>query len=329
MADMIDTLPQSFLMRRPTMDDLEAVHRLFEICEIAELGGPEITLDDLRTLWIMSTFNLESDAWLVTSAKGQPVGYADMEQREHARIFTLVRVHPDYVGRGVGEYLLEQAEAWVRRQIPLAAPEVRVTLSSFTGGSYEEAKRLFEGQGFKEIRRSWRMEIDMSDMPPAPEWPENVTVRTFQPGDERAVFETVDEAFQDHFGHMRGDFEEWKHWTVERETFDPSLWFLAFDGEKLAGCSLCSYEGELGWVNTLAVLRPWRHKGLGMALLLHSFGEFYRRGRHTVGLGVDSQNLTGATRLYERAGMHVARIYIAYEKELRAGVELSTQTITV
>ena len=65
MADMIDTLPQSFLMRRPTMDDLEAVHRLFEICEIAELGGPEITLDDLRTLWIMSTFNLESDAWLV------------------------------------------------------------------------------------------------------------------------------------------------------------------------------------------------------------------------------------------------------------------------
>ena len=66
-----------------------------------------------------------------------------------------------------------------------------------------------------------------------------------------------------------------------------------------------------------------------MALLLHSFGEFYRRGRHTVGLGVDSQNLTGATRLYERAGMHVARIYIAYEKELRAGVELSTQTITV
>ena len=86
---------------------------------------------------------------------------------------------------------------------------------------------------------------------------------------------------------------------------------------------------DIGWVDTLAVLRPWRRKGLGMALLLHSFGEFYRRGRRKVGLGVDSQNLTGAARLYERAGMHVARQYISYQKELRAGKELSTQTIAV
>ena len=42
-----------------------------------------------------------------------------------------------------------------------------------------------------------------------------------------------------------------------------------------------------------------------------------------------SQNLTGATRLYERAGMHVARTYISYEKELRAGIELSTQAIPI
>ena len=48
-----------------------------------------------------------------------------------------------------------------------------------------------------------------------------------------------------------------------------------------------------------------------------------------IGLGVHSQNLTGATWLYERAGMHVARIYIFYEKELRAGIELSTQVIPI
>ena len=35
-------------------------------------------------------------------------------------------------------------------------------------------------------------------------------------------------------------------------------------------------------------------------LLLHAFGELYRRGSYTIGLGVDSQNLTGATRLYEQ-----------------------------
>jgi ribosomal protein S18 acetylase RimI-like enzyme len=64
-----------------------------------------------------------------------------------------------------------------------------------------------------------------------------------------------------------------------------------------------------------------------MALLLHSFGEFYRRGIHKVALGVDAQSLTGATRLYERAGMHIVRQYARYEKELRPGVELSTQAL--
>src|SRR5229473_1962879 len=146
--------------------------------------------------------------------------------------------------------------------------------------------------------------------------------------DERSVFETDEEAFRDHWGHLPMQFDVWEHWTVKREDFDPALWFLAFDGNQPAGICLCQSEKDSGWVDTLAVRRPWRRKGLGMALLLHSFGEFYRRGVHKVGLNVDSQNLTGATRLYERAGMHVARQYNTYEKELRPGVELSTQSIT-
>jgi hypothetical protein len=65
-----------------------------------------------------------------------------------------------------------------------------------------------------------------------------------------------------------------------------------------------------------------------MALLLHSFNEFYRRGSRKAGLGVDASSLTGATRLYERAGMHVARQYDSYQKELRPGREPSTETLS-
>jgi ribosomal protein S18 acetylase RimI-like enzyme len=67
---------------------------------------------------------------------------------------------------------------------------------------------------------------------------------------------------------------------------------------------------------------------LGLALLRHSFNEFYRRGKRKVGLGVDAQNLTGALRLYENAGMHVQKTFDQYEKELRPGIEISTQTLT-
>jgi mycothiol synthase len=327
---MIHNFSTDFLVRPPAINDLEAVHRLLEVCDIAEYGVPDFTLEDLRTLWLGPNFNMATDAWMVIAPGDRLIGYADVDHRQHVRIYTLTRVLPEYADQGVEEYLLQLSEDWAQRQISLAKPGVRVTLNSWTSNQNDATQRIFERAGFKEVRRSWRMEIEMSESPLAPEWPERVAVRTFISGqDDRTVFAAVDEAFQDHWGHMKGNFDEWKHWTIERENFDPSLWFLAFDGDEIAGASLCTYQLDDGWVDTLAVRRPWRRKGLGIALLLHSFGELYRRGKYKVGLGVDSQNLTGATRLYERAGMHVARIYISYEKELREGIEPSTQAIPI
>jgi mycothiol synthase len=74
-----------------------------------------------------------------------------------------------------------------------------------------------------------------------------------------------------------------------------------------------------GWISTLGVRRPWRRRGLGQALLLTAFNEFYRRGEKIVALSVDAASQTGATRLYERAGMCVYQEFTLYEKELRHG----------
>ena len=323
-----DTLPKNFLVRRPSMDDVKAVYELLSACDIAEYGEPDVTEEELRSEWSSPTLNIETDVWVVLSPENEVIGYAEVGHRAHTRIFAFTRVHPDYRNQGIGNYLLRLAEARALQHIPEAPPDARVTLNHWTSSLNEEAQQVLEQEGFTRIRTHWRMEIEMQQPPPAPEWPEGITVRTFVPGqDDRMVFDMDEEAFRDHWGHMPGNFEEWQHFTVKRENFDPTLWFLAFDGDKIAGGSLCAYYMDLAWVDTLAVLRPWRRKGLGMALLLHSFGEFYRRGKRTVGLGVDSQNLTGATRLYHRAGMHVAREHHTYTKELRAGRELSTQSI--
>jgi mycothiol synthase len=312
------------------MDDLEAVSELIAACDIATYGTPDISLEEIRTAWQSPQFNLETDAYVVVAPRGRIVGYGDVEDREHVRLYSFVRVHPDYCGRGIGTHLLGLTEARARQHILHARPGTRISLNNWIVGVDEAARGLLQQEGYKLIRHSWRMEIELDEIPLVPAWPEGITIRTFVPGqDEFAVFTADQEAFQDHWGYMPINFELWEHWALKREGFDPSLWFLAVAGDEIAGLSLCKYEMDLGWVDTLAVLRPWRRKGLGMALLRHSFAEFYRRGTHKIGLGVDAQNLTGATRLYERAGMHVARQYDVYEKELRAGVELSTQSLTV
>ncbi len=173
--------------------------------------------------------------------------------------------------------------------------------------------------GYHKVRRFSRMQIVMDVPLPAPIWSEDITIRTMVPGqDERAIYEAMEAAFPDHWGHSSETFEQWmaRH-SDARQPARPTGVSGDGGGETVAGAAICMYLEDFGWVDTLGVRRPWRKHGLGLALLHHVFGDFYRRGTHEVGLGVDAQSLTGATRLYERAGMHPLPHYDAYEKELR------------
>ena len=180
------------------------------------------------------------------------------------------------------------------------------------------------------------MRINMDTPPTEPEWPAGITLRIFNPEtDMEQVYRAVDESFRDHYGHVDVPFEEglerFKHFMTSYEGFDPSLWFLAMDGDEIAGICLCrnhAYDNhDVGYINTLGVLRNWRKRGIGLALLRHSFAELYRRGRRMAGLGVDAQSLTGALRLYESAGMHVHQAFDRFEREIRPGKEISVQSL--
>jgi mycothiol synthase len=92
------------------------------------------------------------------------------------------------------------------------------------------------------------------------------------------------------------------------------------DGDDIAGGVICerftSEEPDCGWVDDVAVRRPWRRRGVALALLLHAFGELFGRGIRKAALTVDSDSPTGATVLYERAGMRVDRSIDVFGKEI-------------
>src|SRR5262249_35949097 len=326
---MATTLSMGYSVRHPTLDDVAAVYALEEVCDLAAWGEPDVVEEDVRSFF--HNQQLEEDTWLATGANGQVIAYAAVHATAHGRMFGNLRVHPGHRGRGIGTHLLAVLEARARELIDRAPVDARVTLNSSIYNEDAAARRFVAQAGYPEGRHFWRMQIDLSAEPPTAQWPGGSALRAFVPGqDERAVFEATEEAFSDHWGHVPNNYEEWLNWSVKRGDFIPALWFLAMDGDQIAGVALdwLDLEPRRGWVGTLGVRRPYRKLGLGTALLYHSFGAFWQRGVRQVVLGVDAQSLTGATRLYERVGMRSVRQWDAFEKELRSGRDLAVRALS-
>jgi mycothiol synthase len=325
------TIDKDLRPRSVQWSDLEAVAQLiYEVCAADGDAVVAVTPEELRHEWETPGFSLERDAFLVETSNGQIVGYEEFfNEHEHSRLRTDGYVHPGFKGRGLGTMLLRMVEQRAREEMILAEPGVRVALQSIIDNRDPDSHELHRNEGYQPVRYHWRMEIVLKAPPAKPEFPTGIELRPFIEGEHDVkVWQAQNEAWRDHWGSHDVALEEWQRSRLKDPEFDPTLWQIAWDGEEVAGFSLNRYRMGIGWIRTLGVRRPWRKRGLGEALLLQSFGEFYRRGASTIGLGVDAQNPTGATRLYLKAGMHPASEYATYEKELRPGAEIRVQSLT-
>jgi len=321
------TLAPGFSYRAPTDDDIPAIISVMNAFDASFLGHADgYEPDEIRNDW--SELNPQTDAWVFFAPDGQMAGYGTETSMGYGQLQLDGYVHPEHRGKGVGAAIMALGEARAATQIEHQPEGARVVLYNSVLVEDTAAHALLEARGYSLARTHWRMAIEMDAPPPEPVWPAGITMRTaVLDQDERAVFDTIEEAFQDHWGHTPWEFEEWLRRQTTRENFDPSLWFLAMTGDEIAGVAVNCMRLEDGWVGTLAVRRPWRKRGLGLALLYQSFGAFYRRGVNSVGLGVDAQSLTGATRLYERAGMRPTMRIATFARELRPGVDLSVREL--
>ncbi len=320
-----ELLDSTLTLRSARWSDLDAVAQLiYDVCAADGDAVVAVTPEELKHEWETPGFELEGDAFLVETSNGRIVGYEEFfNEHEHARLRTDGYVHPEFRGRGIGTTLMRTVERRAREEVALAEPGVRVALQSLIDNRDPAGHELHRSEGYQPVRYHWRMEIVLDGPPPDPQFPEGLELRPFLKGEHDVqVWQAQNEAWRDHWGSHDVALDEWKRSRFEDPEFDPSLWQIAWDGDEVAGFSLNRYRMGIGWIRTLGVRRPWRKRGLGEALLLQSFGEFYRRGTNTIGLGVDAQNPTGATRLYLKAGMHAASEYVTYEKELRAGREV-------
>jgi mycothiol synthase len=301
--------PPEFAVRPPRLEDAEAVAQVTSALDssfgIEDTEQP----DDIRDEW--RDLDLTRDAW-VWERDGKIVAYAAVFARgEDKRLIVDGYVDPEYAGRGLGAAIAETTE---RRARERGVPQ----LENGVLGNDRGAADLLRSRGYRDVRHFYRMRIELGEPPPQPRWPEGFEVSVFDPAEAREFHDALEDGFADEWGHTEEPFEAFSKRRLEEERFDPTLWTTVRADGQIAAVLIADWKrhGEAGWIGSVAVRKPWRRRGLGEALLLRSFGQFYERGERVVQLGVDAENATGATRLYERVGMSVGFEAVIYAKEL-------------
>jgi mycothiol synthase len=307
------TLPQGYRSRAAAREDVDALVELFQAADRADVGFADPARDEIYETWAQPWFDLETDSLVVEARDGTIAAYSETIAKDATvNVFAFAKVHPDHRGRGVGTFVAASIEARAAEMIPAG---VMAPLRNGFPSTDERAIALFGSRGYVHVRSFWHMERPLADLEAPAPGPEGITIRPGAAGeDQRISWAILEEAFSEHFGYEPGTFEEWLTMWSGFPGYDPTWVLLAFEGDEPVGISIVlpSEEG-VAWVAELGVLKPWRRHGVGMALLQRSFAFMASEGFALARLGVDTQNTSGATRLYERAGMTVRREYRVVE----------------
>lgn len=309
-------------MRPPRPQDGPTVVDMLNDEARALIGVGFTGLDWVTAPWSAPGVELERDFAVVHDRRGDLAGYFFLEyETAQAQVFSIGGVALAHHGRGLGAAIVSEIEQRALAQVPAAAaPDVTWRMGALADEPRVAA--LLAAHGFVETRRFWSMRIAF-DGPPQPAAPiSGIALRTLAAGEEAAVHDCMVDAFRDHWGEPIEPLDRWLHNHVHAaERFQPDLWQVALDGDRMVGAlvagPVADEEPEMGYIDLVGVRRDSRGRGIGEALLRSSLCSLHQHGRAGAMLIVDSESITGATRLYQRVGMTAQPRFANWDRPLR------------
>jgi len=316
-------MPVGYTVGRQSLDDTEAVLAVVHAYDIATLGYPDFASSDVVDVYNGSHTDPERDTWVVRDDSGTVCAWAFIasnygDDKDDLDVYSTpgidAGVRPALVGAIVGRV--------ADRAVDRGLSEVLATGYAVVGDDAWAAVLL--DYGFKVSRRFSRMRIDFDGPRPFPVPPTGVTVRVFRPTVERDWSDwhrVLVDSFAEHWGSAEMTLAAFRA-RIDAEQ-DPNFaeWFFAdLDGVPVGICqSTGSFkEQNAGWVRNLGVLPVYRGRGIARFLLEHAFATYTARGCTWAGLGVDTQNETGALGLYESVGLYPVFQADAYQRSIPA-----------
>jgi len=311
-------LPPGFTSRPATLSDLDDVAALVREWELKYVGESEAARAMLQYEWGAAAFEMERDTRVIHTADGALAAFAQHSTPgpELLRYDAFGPVDPGFEGRGLGTAIVDWTEAETRAR--LAEGSTARLWNSVQAGN-QGAIALLDTYGYAVIRSFWQMAMDLDDSFDAAGVPEGVTIRPIVMAvDGPAAQSVLNTAFRSHFGHVEETFEGWLAQQEADDTWDPTLGLLAEVDGTIVGFSNNGVIDGVGYVFELGVLPEMQGRGIGRALLRHSFAMLAGRGIAKGRLGVDTQNVTGAVELYRSVGLAPVSEHRVEEKLIAA-----------
>jgi mycothiol synthase len=310
-------LTEPLTVRAATLEDAELIGALVAEVDLAEVGTADYGVDEIREDLSGPSTHMPDDTWLAFQGD-KLVCYGILwDEHGHERIDLDHYPAPGHSEAGLEVLGLMLARArQITRSRGLDKAVVHLNLTPVSPLALGELPE----RGWRCIRRHNVMSKAVSpETDLVPETPPGISLRHPEgEEDKRIAHSLVSQAFAEHFDFHPVSYEEWV--AAQRDRFDAEFSWIASltspDGSSEdVGVLLSRNNREtMGWVRSLGVLKQARRMGIGALLLRNAFAAFARAGRDTVGLGVDTQNVTNALAVYEGVGM--TRLYAVDTWEL-------------
>jgi mycothiol synthase len=321
-------LPPGLVLRHlRAPDDYRAMNAIANAIRAAERTPFSTTDEQFASFYDTMTDSDAATDVAIAEIGGAMVGYGRASSRaepDGTRIYEVIPfVDPGVAGQEVFRAMVGAIEERARA-MAVAHPRGRRFLESFGGDLAPERDAQLELMGFAPVRHYFVMvRPTVDDLPDAP-LPDGIEIRDVQPEHLPAIWAADQEAFRDHWGFVPATAADYERFLTDPVTSDTSLWRIGWDGDQVAG-QVRSYinadENERlgrrrGYVEFISVRRPWRRRGLARALIAASIPLLRERGMTELALGVDTENTSGALRVYERCGFRAVSRSTTFRKPI-------------
>jgi mycothiol synthase len=316
-------MPAGYTVGRQSLADTEAILAVVHAYDMATLGYPDYASSDVVDVYNGAHTDPERDTWVVRDDSGTVCAWAFIasnygDDKDDFDVYSTPGIDT-----GIRPALVDAIVARVsQRAVDRELSEVLATGYAVVGDDAWAA--VLVDHGFKVSRRFSRMRIEFDGPRALPVAPPGVTIRVFDPASARDWSDwhgILVDSFSEHWGSAEMTLSAFRGRIDAEEDPNFAEWFFADVGSTPVG--ICQSTGSFneqnaGWVRNLGVLSAYRGRGIARLLLEHAFASYTARGCTWAGLGVDTQNETGALRLYESVGLQPAFQADAYQRTIPA-----------